>query len=436
MNKQSPVESAVSGDAAQQEQSPARPDGDHPLRVLHGPSGSAGQPWTISRGQRKIGMTADCVRVTDSKYGYQADYSLNEGWDAFPEYVRFLQEAVDRYDVFHFHFRPLFFFDSRHLFFPTALDLLSLRAAGKILVFNYRGSEIRLHRLFKELSPYNYVNENPHRLVTVFPEEMVRIMLRFVRGVCHKIFVPDPELRSYVPDATIIPRAVDLDLWPYVGPVNEQEPLVVHAPSRRAIKGTDHVVDAVEALRNEGLRFRFELIENMDNNAAREKYRQCDILVDQLRIGWYGVLAVEAMALGKAVVAYIRDDLLDYFEDAPPLAVANPDTIKDVLRELIRDAARRKTLGERGRRFCESEHDATRVAALLKAEYEDAIEHPRKLDLPAVMELIAHQRRKMPKKAIRQRETLVQRFVHVTQMEGFGAATRRVIRKTLKIPLK
>ncbi len=426
----------MTSEPSKQEQAAVRPDGTRPLRVLHGPSGSAGQPWTISRGQRKIGMHADCLRVDESRYGYQADYCLDLGWDAFPEYARFLQEAVDRYDVFHFHFRPLFFFDSRRLFFPTALDLLTLRAAGKILVFNYRGSEIRLHGLFRQLSPYHYVDENPNRIVSVFPEEAVRIMLRYVRGVCHKIFVPDPELRSYVPDATIIPRAVDLDLWPYVGPVHDEEPLVVHAPSRRKVKGTDHVVRAVEALRNEGLRFRFELIEDVENSVAREKYRQCDILIDQLRIGWYGVLAVEAMALGKAVIAYVRDDLLDTFDGEPPVAVANPDTVKDVLRSLIVDSARRKAIGEHGRRFCEREHDATRVASLLKTQYEDAIENPPVLDVQAVMELIAHQRRMMPKKAIRQRETLVERFVHVSQAEGFGTATRRAIRKALKIPLR
>ena len=51
----------------------------------------------------------------------------------------------------------------------------------------------------------------------------------------------------------------------------------------------------------------------------------CDLVVDQLHMGWYGLLAIETMAEGKPVVSYVRDD---FHGHAPGLPVVNatPDT--------------------------------------------------------------------------------------------------------------
>jgi glycosyltransferase involved in cell wall biosynthesis len=396
-----------------------------PLRILHGLMGAAGQPWTISRAQREIGLHADCVRLGDSKYGYGADHVIPVERDAFGPVSEFLRRAIDEYDVFHLYFRPFFYLDSRRLAFPTGLDLLALRAAGKTVVFHFRGSEIRLHSRFRALSPFHYVDEDPDGLTTNFPEETMQRLLRYVHGVAHKVFVPDPELQSYAPHAEIVPRAVDLDAWPYAGLVNDDEPLVVHAPSRFVVKGTDHVTRAVESLRAEGLRFRFELIEGLTNDDARERYRRSDIVIDQLRVGWYGVLAVEAMALGKAVVSYVRDDLHSHLGDDPPLAVANPETIRDVLRGLVIDAGARRHLAERGRAYCEATHDAIKIARQLEQEYNDAIAQPASVDAAAVFDLVGHQVRL----AAPWKPGLLARFIELTRDHGIGFATRQALGK-------
>lgn len=403
-----------------------------PLRVLHGLTGAAGQPWTISRAQREIGLHADCVRLGDSKYGYGADHTIHVGRDDFGPIADYLARAIDDYDVFHLYFRPFFYFDSRRLAFPTGLDLLALRAAGKIVVFHFRGSEIRLHSRFRALSPFHYVDEDPHGLTSNFPEETMQRLLRYVHGVAHKVFVPDPELQSYAPHAAIVPRAVDLAAWPCAGLVNDDEPLVVHAPSRFTVKGTDHVKQAVESLRSEGLRFRFELIEGLTNDEARERYRQSDIVIDQLRIGWYGVLAVEAMALGKAVVSYVRDDLRPHLGDDPPLAVANPDTIRDVLRGLIVDVDARRHLAERGRAYCETTHDAVKIARRLEQEYNDAVAQPAPVDASAVLELVSHQVRlvrEMESALAPRKPGPLGRFIELTREHGLAHATRQALRK-------
>ena len=51
-----------------------------------------------------------------------------------------------------------------------------------------------------------------------------------------------------------------------------------------------------------------EIVEGLDHREAFERYRRADVIVDQLNAGWYGVFAIEAMALGKPVVTFLHDE--------------------------------------------------------------------------------------------------------------------------------
>ena len=97
---------------------------------------------------------------------------------------------------------------------------------------------------------------------------------------------------------------------------------------------------------------------------------EADIVIDQIVIGWYGVLAVEAMALGKAVVAFIRDDLVDEVPQGV-LVNASPKTIARRLRELIVDPDLRADLGKSARRYVETYHAAEVVAERLRTLYRE-----------------------------------------------------------------
>src|SRR5438094_453806 len=77
-------------------------------------------------------------------------------------------------------------------------------------------------------------------------------------------------------------------------------PLVVHAPSNRARKGTEQLVAACE-----GLEVDLEIVEGLHHDEAFARYAAADIVVDQLNAGWYGVFALEAMALGKPVLTFL-----------------------------------------------------------------------------------------------------------------------------------
>ena len=85
----------------------------------------------------------------------------------------------------------------------------------------------------------------------------------------------------------------------------EKRPLRIgHAPTHRLVKGTDVIIRSINLLKKK-YDFEFILIEGLKNIEAKNQYKKIDVLIDQLFHGWYGGLAVEAMALGKPVISYI-----------------------------------------------------------------------------------------------------------------------------------
>jgi glycosyltransferase involved in cell wall biosynthesis len=151
------------------------------------------------------------------------------------------------------------------------------------------------------------------------------------------------------------------------------EPLVVHAPSHVARKGTDAVLRAVEQLRRRGRRFRFELVDGRPRDEALAIVRRCDVFLDQFVAGAHGLAAVEAMALGKPCVAFILPELLEAYPDELPIVNAEQENLAGVLESLLDNGPRRHELGRQGRAYVEQYHDALVVGRQLIGIYEELL---------------------------------------------------------------
>src|SRR5690606_1229873 len=103
--------------------------------------------------------------------------------------------------------------------------------------------------------------------------------------------------------------------------------------------------------------FHYTTVERKGHQEAMQMYAKSDIIVDQILCGTYGMLSVEAMALGKVVVAFVRDDLKAKFPKDLPIVVANPDTIQVVLAQLLQDPHLRHEIGKASRKYVEDYHD-------------------------------------------------------------------------------
>lgn len=168
--------------------------------------------------------------------------------------------------------------------------------------------------------------------------------------------------------------SIDETQWEKTAIASSRGPMrVLHAPNHRAIKGTDHVIRAVESLRDEGFDIELVLAEKCPNSEIRDLMRQCDVVVDQLIIGWYAMFAIEAMAMGKPVICNLRQDLIDLFRvtrlydenEIIPLVQATPLTIKQTLQTLYTQRAELPDIGGQGRAYVLKHHSIGAVMNIL-----------------------------------------------------------------------
>ena len=348
------------------------------MKVLLAPVNIAGQPITIVRELVRQGVDAHLLQYGSGRghrFAYDRDRLVDvSGRDRARKQIETLEACLEEgFDVFHFWLRTLFFGGGPTGYRDAGLDLPFIKNHDRRIVYRFTGFDVRLKSEHMKRNPYN-----PYRYgySNLLDEDLERKYIAFLQNYVDQFVVGDVELQEYFPSAMIIPRATDLEQWKYVGVQPTDCPLVVHAPSEPLIKGTRFVMSAMDDLRREGLRFSYKLIKGMSNAEAREWFRKADIAIDQLCIGWHGVMTIECMALGKPVIVYIRDDLYEKHHPRIPIENANPDTIKEKLRALIKDFDKRAELGRSGRRYVEEVHDVSKVAAQWLDVYRRVLAEP------------------------------------------------------------
>lgn len=297
------------------------------MRVTHCPVNTAGIPWANVQALRARGIDAKLVVFNRYRLHPEADVDLERRGGLLQQQLtqwRAFAQLAPRTDLFHFYFGLTLI--------PKMAQFPLLRLLGKQSVMHFLGSDIRGR-----------------------PKEDLGWARR-----AGAIVVGSYDAIRWVPEAHVIPPGIDVSTIEPSPPVAREHPVVLHAPSSRSRKGTEEVVAAVEKL---GLNL--ELVEGVDHRAAFERYRAADLVVDQLNAGWYGMFAIEAMALGKPVVAFLHEEATHRTEQAfgipVPIVHATKETLAEVLQRLVSDPAELQRIGAASRAYVERVHDLTAV---------------------------------------------------------------------------
>jgi glycosyltransferase involved in cell wall biosynthesis len=307
------------------------------VRVTHCPVNTAGIPWTNVQALRTRGIEAQLVVFNRYKLHPEADIDLERSGGLLRQQAtqwRAFAQLAGKTDIFHFYFGLTLL--------PKSVQFPLLRALGKRSVMHFLGSDIR--------------GRSPAELAWA-----QRAGARVVGSY---------DAARWVPDAHVIPPGIDVRAIEPAPPTNRDRPVVLHAPSSRAKKGTEHVVAACKELDVE-----LEIVEGLDHREAFERYRNADVIVDQLNAGWYGVFAIEAMALGKPVVTFLHDEAVQKTKEAfgvdVPIVNATAETLAGALRPLVASAEERRRVGQASRAYVEEVHDLERMTDRLLALYAD-----------------------------------------------------------------
>jgi hypothetical protein len=302
----------------------------------------------------QINQRSDWDRTLEDEFGWAK---------VFAPYPAFIA-ALFQYDVFFISFNGFFIGSTPVAYMQSAL----FRLAGKKTVVLSYGSDAYVYQRVRSTSLQ-------HGLMISYPAAARN--QRFIKkNVDYWVRNADVLIPFFMgfdglgrwDVLTPSPLSLPLEEWSQSRKCNNANGrngsvVVAHAPNHRGFKGTEFLIESVEALKREGLRIELKLIEGVPNSEVKRiLHEEADILADQFIATGYALNSIEGMASGLPTIANLEDP--DYvaplkrwsFLSECPLVSASPETLTNTLRELVTRPELRHTLGVAGRVYVEKYH--------------------------------------------------------------------------------
>lgn len=288
-----------------------------------------------------------------------------------------LAYAILRYDVFHT-------FADRGLLDPKVRlqirdeELAAWQAAGKrVYVYGY-GADVRTRERTLALGRWNFCTDctEPTKYCICTDAAGERYISEIAEGVTALVSLGD--MLAYMPGAKHV------NYWPIDTESLSSSPLqasaaplrIGHAPNHTHFKGSSYLEKAIDRLRLAGHQIEYVKIQGVPNAEVIDLFKNCDLIADQFIGGAYGYTALEAMALGRPVLSYVRTpDLVEAPKECPLLNVT-PDLLEEVLTWVLNNRDKLPAIGAQGRSYVLRWHSVDAVASRLGGLYQETAGFP------------------------------------------------------------
>lgn len=296
----------------------------HPkLRIAH-VNNTAGIASILCRHQRLFGNQADVFvfnKYLHRQFGGErvSYYSPVSRWKFF--------KKLKEYDVWHYHYP-----------YGSLKRALEKRKEDRAYLKHYHGDDLRE---------------------------------KYDSDFC---LVSTPDLLEFAPNGEWFPTPLDLENLDYSPPnfdslSSSSKPIVAHYPHYRLYqKYGDLYSSTLQQLQKEG-KCEIVTIFDIPRNMVLSALSSCDLVVGKIlpQIGWFGKFELEAMAIGKPVIAYVSSELFQRYD--PPIYRTTKDTFKRDLEYLLNDTEEQRKLAKRGRLYVEKHHSASNLIKQLNQAY-------------------------------------------------------------------
>ncbi|MDO5698378.1 MAG: hypothetical protein Q4G51_10450 [Dermatophilus congolensis] len=338
------------------------------VRVWVAPANFAGQgkAWAESLNQHVDGVGARSMAV-EGAIRFTVDQEVHPdvyrdvGWQqdqeqyVFENYTHVLIEAE----------RPVF---GTRYGSTCEVEISRLRDAGLTVGLISHGSDLRIPSRHAELFPHSPFDD-PDDNTTKVLEARARQNARIIDEFDGPVFVSTPDLLDYAPEARWCPTVVDTSEWASAWPLLARRvPRVVHIPSNGKLKGSEYIDEIMGALAAEGL-VDYERLSGVTRDDIRREFGEADIVIDQLVMGLYGVTAIEALAAGRVVVAFLGDAVRERIRDAAgvevPIKEATVETLREVILDIVGDREAAREFAAAGPDYATQVHDGRMSAQVL-----------------------------------------------------------------------
>lgn len=366
---------AMAVDRVQGQKIPEPPTaGGTPVKLFIAPANYAGQGYRWARAVELDPRVSarNMVYTEMNPFGYDADFPVR--WRTVTHSHRWQRAQLRALTEDFTHvlieaeFPPLGGLYAQDI----RRQVKALQDGGTRVAMVCHGSDIRLpsrHRALEQWSPFQDDGWVDVREV----EEMAADHRRLLDDLALPTFVSTPGLLLDVPYAHLLPVVIEPNRWASDTPVLQRSrPRVLHVPSNSLVKGTAEIEPVLYKLHDEGV-IEYIREENVSHDSMPAAYAQSDIVLDQFRLGDYGVGACEAMAAGRLVVSHLSDQARDVVAQTAglpiPILEANIDSLERVLREVVVDRQRGRALAEQGPAFVARLHDGGMARTALEQNF-------------------------------------------------------------------
>ena len=331
------------------------------LRIFIGPCWWGKIAPTLARAFKEKGFEATFATEGEVpsiyagvEYNFLMDFRGLEPWQIVLKRLKYFCQFLHQYDAF------IFIFGTSLL--PHNLDLPVLKLFHKKTVMWFIGSDIRHYESVDAAIKQTGIKYRQSETRKQSPDKvkqqkkMIHRVEKYVDYIISYPAISHLLTREY--HTVFLPLGIDNIMY---NNMPNQRPIVVHAPTNEARKGTSYILEAVERLKKEGCDFEFHLFRNTPNTEVRETLSAADIAIDQLFATGGGMFALESMAARCAVLGGNIPEFSHYPRELP-IIDTHPDNIYQNLKLLLENPKLRQELGEKGRKYVEKYHDARKIA--------------------------------------------------------------------------
>lgn len=329
-------------------------------RIFHGIVNYGTQAGFFAEALRKAGYEAISVTYAD-EYKRKIDIDISQTCNSSISIVRkykrlkLLLSFFFKYDIFHFYF-------GRTLL-PHNIDAPFYRIFGKKVLMEYLGTDVDL---WLGLNGVDWRGR---------PVDRVKLVKRVKKQAnqFERQLVCGPQYYEFVDNSIIVPLAIDINDYSY-HPLKIKDGhvlTIMHCPTDRKAKKSDYIEAALEKLKSDGYIFEYKCVTGVTHEQLKIEYLSSDIVIDQLN-QWWGTASIEAMALGRPVIAGYHPHLCHYDSRYENLPIINADiyNIYDVLKDVLDGKYNLEKLGEASRKYVERTHDVEVLTRQLIEIYE------------------------------------------------------------------
>lgn len=344
---------------------PPLPHADAPIRLLIGPVNYAGQGYRWARALESTGRVSarNYVHAENNVLRYPADYTVT--WRT-TEHSREWQNAMLATIGTHY----------THVLIEASVPILggmfggdmlqqvaAIRARGVQVGLVGHGTDVRLPSTHLASTPWSHFHESDEWVAAELVEKVVAQNLSDIRALAAPTFVSTAGLLVDLPLGDFLGVVIDPQRWMNDEPLLERQRIrVIHAPTNAHVKGSPLIVPTAQRLHDEGL-IDFVQLNRVPNDEMPAVVASADVVLDQFRVGDYGVAACEAMASGRVVVAHVTKQARSVVENhagmALPVVEATPLTLEKVLRDIVANRDAYRDRARRGPDFVTRLHDGT-----------------------------------------------------------------------------